>query len=89
MTRVLQSTPRVKSCDFFEVVESVRGSFVYAANGGAFLRTPVVLGSRQGDRIEVMDGLFEGDEIVTAGASNLWMIELQAVNGGKGCADGH
>lgn len=71
------------------VVESVRGSFVYAVNGGAFLRTPVVLGSRQGDRIEVLDGLFEGDEIVTAGASNLWMIELQAVNGGKGCADGH
>lgn len=71
------------------VVESVRGSFVYAANGEALLRTPVVLGSRQGDRIEVVDGLFEGDEIVTAGASNLWMIELQAVNGGKGCADGH
>lgn len=71
------------------VVESVRGNFVYAANGGAFLRTPVVIGSRQGDRIEIVDGLFEGDEIVTAGASNLWMIELQAVNGGKGCADGH
>jgi multidrug efflux pump subunit AcrA (membrane-fusion protein) len=71
------------------VIESVRGNFVYAANGGAFLRTPVTLGSRQGDRIEVVDGLFEGDEIVTAGASNLWMIELQAVNGGKGCADGH
>jgi hypothetical protein len=71
------------------VIESVRGNFVYAANGGAFLRTPVTLGSRQGDRIEVVDGLFEGDEIVTAGASSLWMIELQAVNGGKGCADGH
>jgi len=71
------------------VVESVRGNFVYAANGGAFLRTPVILGSRQGDRIEVVDGLFEGDEIVTTGAPNLWMIELQAVNGGKGCADGH
>lgn len=71
------------------VVESVRGNFVYAANGDAFLRTPVVLGSRQGDRVEVVDGLFEGDEIVAAGASNLWMIELQAVNGGKGCADGH
>lgn len=71
------------------VVESVRGDFVYAANGEAFLRTPVVLGSRQGDRVEVVDGLFEGDEIVAAGASNLWMIELQAVNGGKGCADGH
>lgn len=71
------------------VVESVRGDFVYAANGASFLRTPVVLGPRQGDRIEVVDGLFEGDEIVAAGAANLWMIELQAVNGGKGCADGH
>ena len=71
------------------VVESVRGDFVYAVNGSAFLRTPVVLGARQGDRVEVVDGLFEGDEVVAAGASHLWMIELQAVNGGKGCADGH
>lgn len=71
------------------VVESVRGNFVYVANGGAFLRTPVILGSRQDDRIEVVDGLYEGDEVVSAGASSLWMIELQAVNGGKGCADGH
>lgn len=71
------------------VVESVRGDFVYVANGQSFLRTPVVIGARSADRLEIVDGLFEGDEIVTTGASSLWMIELQAVNGGKGCADGH
>lgn len=71
------------------IVDSIRGNFVYAVNGGAFLRTPVKLGARQGDKVEVVDGLFEGDEIVTRGASDLWLVELQAVNGGKGCADGH
>lgn len=71
------------------VVESVRGAFVYTRNGPAYLRIPVRLGPRHSERIEVLDGLMEGDEIVTTGVYHLWMIELQAVNGGKGCADGH
>jgi multidrug efflux pump subunit AcrA (membrane-fusion protein) len=71
------------------VVESVRGTFVYALNGESYLRTPVKLGTRSGDRVEILDGLFEGDEVVTRGAKDIWLVELQAVNGGKGCADGH
>lgn len=71
------------------VVESVRGSFVYALNGESYLRTPVKLGTRSGDRVEIVDGLFEGDEVVASGAKDIWLVELQAVNGGKGCADGH
>jgi multidrug efflux pump subunit AcrA (membrane-fusion protein) len=71
------------------VVESVRGPFVYAANGSSFLRTPVKLGAEQNGTVEVTDGLFEGDVIVTNGAPGLWMIELQAVNGGKGCGAAH
>lgn len=71
------------------VVESVRGSFVYALNGESFLRTPVKLGARSGNRVEIIDGLFEGDEVVASGAKDIWLVELQAVNGGKGCADGH
>lgn len=71
------------------VVESVRGTFVYALNGESYLRTPVKLGTRSEDHIEIVDGLFEGDEVVTSGAKDLWLVELQAVNGGKGCADGH
>jgi hypothetical protein len=71
------------------VVESVRGTFVYALNGESYLRTPVRLGARSGDRVEITDGLFEGDEVVARGAKDIWLVELQAVNGGKGCADGH
>jgi len=71
------------------LVETVRGDFVYTKNGGAFLRAPVTLGKRKDGMVEIVDGLFEGDEVVIFGAYDLWMIELQAVNGGRGCADGH
>lgn len=71
------------------VIESIRGPSVYVVNDDSFLRTPVQLGAKQEGKIEVTDGLFEGDKVVTQGAPDLWSIELQAVNGGKGCADGH
>lgn len=71
------------------VIESIREPSVYVVNGDSFLRTPVRLGAKQDDKVEIIDGLFEGDEIVTQGAAELWAIEMQAVNGGKGCADGH
>ncbi len=71
------------------LLETIRGDFVYTRNGKAFLRVPVETGRRSGGYIEILDGLFEGDEVVSAGAYDLWMIELQAVNGGRGCADGH
>ncbi len=71
------------------VVDSVRGPFVYVQNGASILRTLVKLGPVQGALVEVVDGLFEGDVVVTSGASDLWLIELQAVNGGKGCGDAH
>lgn len=71
------------------LLETVRGDFVYVKNGNAFLRVPVKTGKRTGGYIEILDGLFEGDEVVSAGAYDLWMIELQAINGGRGCADGH
>lgn len=34
----------------------------------AFIRLPVVLGSRNESRVEILSGLFEGDEVVTRGA---------------------
>lgn len=71
------------------VVDSVRGPFVYVANDTSFLRTPVKLGAAQDGVVEVLDGLFDGDVVVTNGSPGLWMIELQAVNGGKGCGAAH
>lgn len=71
------------------VLETIRGDFVYTLNGSAFLRVPVKLGARANGMVVVEDGLFEGDQVVKSGSYDLWMIELQAVNGGRGCADGH
>jgi len=71
------------------LLRTIKGDFVFVANGDWFLRTPVTLGVRDGDWIEVRDGLYEGDRVVVRGVRALWLAELQAVNGGVGCADGH
>lgn len=71
------------------VQRTVKGNFVYVVNGDWFLRTPVALGATDGEWIEIKDGLYEGDRIATAGTRWLWLAELQAVNGGVACADGH
>ena len=71
------------------LLRTVKGDFVYVANGGWLLRTQVKIGASDGAWVEVKEGLYEGDSIVTHGTQALWMAELQAVNGGVGCADGH
>lgn len=71
------------------LLRTVKGDFVFVANGGWFLRTPVTVGASDGMWFEVKEGLYEGDSIVTHGTRALWLAELQAVNGGVGCADGH
>lgn len=67
------------------LLRTARGNFVYVENDGWLLRTAVTLDSDQ----QVDSGLYEGDRIVVAGTRALWLAELQAVNGGVGCADGH
>ena len=71
------------------VLRTVKGDFVFVVNGDWFLRTPVKLGASEAGFVEVKEGLYEGDKIVTHGARALWLAELQAVNGGVACADGH
>jgi hypothetical protein len=71
------------------LLRTVRGDFVFVANGGWLLRTPIKTGATHGLSIEITDGLYEGDRVVTRGVRALWLAELQAVNGGVGCADGH
>ncbi len=71
------------------LLRTVKGDFVYVANGDWYLRTPVTAGNAHGNWIEIRDGLYEGDVIVSAAVEALWLAELQAVNGGVGCADGH
>lgn len=71
------------------LLRTAKGDFMFVANGGWFLRTPVTVGPADGPRLAVKEGLYEGDTVVTHGAGALWLAEIQAVNGGVGCADGH
>lgn len=71
------------------LLTTARGTFVYVINGEHYFRSPVVVGPKTGRSVEILDGLFEGDVVVKAGVNDLWLIELQAVNGGESCADSH
>jgi len=71
------------------LLRTVHGDFVYAANGEHLLRTPVKIGATHDGWIEITDGLYDGDRLAVAGVRALWLAELQAVNGGVGCADEH
>jgi len=64
------------------LLEAATGTFVYVKNGGHFLRTPVKAGATSGDLVEVVDGLFPGDVVVSHGAEKLWLIELRFTKGG-------
>jgi multidrug efflux pump subunit AcrA (membrane-fusion protein) len=71
------------------VLRTVRGEFVFVANGGWFLRTPVRTGRTADGCVEILDGLYDGDTVVEHGTRYLWLAEIQAVNGGVSCTDGH
>ncbi|MBI2497957.1 MAG: efflux RND transporter periplasmic adaptor subunit [Opitutae bacterium] len=71
------------------LLRTARGDFVYVANDGWLLRTPVNVDGGDGLSFAASDGLYEGDVVVVSGALALWLAEIQAVNGGVGCADGH
>ena len=61
---------------------SAQGTFVYVVNGDAYLRTPVKAGNEADGKLEIVDGLFPGDEVVTKPVETLWLIELRATKGG-------
>lgn len=71
------------------LLRTVKGDFVYVANGEWLLRTPVTVATNDGLHFTLKDGLYEGDRVATAGVRALWLAELQAINGGVACADGH
>jgi hypothetical protein len=71
------------------ILRTAKGDFVYVSNGGRLLRTQVKIGATDSAGVEITDGLYEGDTVAVAGVNGLWLAELQAVNGGVGCADGH
>jgi len=71
------------------LLETVTGTYVYVVNGNSYLRTQVETKELTESNLQVLDGLFAGDEIVIQPVNTLWYAELQALRGGKACADGH
>jgi multidrug efflux pump subunit AcrA (membrane-fusion protein) len=71
------------------LLKTAEGSFVYAVNGERFVRTPVKVGAENSERVEITDGLYSGDQIVSNGVMPLWLAELQVLRGGKACTCGH
>lgn len=64
------------------LLETATGTFVYVANGQFYLRTPVKVGVRAADFIEIADGLYAGDVVVTTPVNQLWLAELRLTKGG-------
>lgn len=67
------------------LLKTSTGTFVYAVNGAAYYRTAVKVGSASDDKIEIIDGLYAGDQVVTQPVETLWLIELRATKGGGHC----
>lgn len=71
------------------LLKTAEGTFVYAVNGSFYVRTPVKTGAMNDALVEITDGLYSGDQIVTTPVMSLWMAELQVLRGGKACTCGH
>jgi multidrug efflux pump subunit AcrA (membrane-fusion protein) len=64
------------------VLDGATGTFVYVVNGDAYLRTPVTVGMRSSEFIEITDGLYAGDVVVVSPVEQLWLAELRLTKGG-------
>lgn len=64
------------------LLRTAEGTYVYAVNGKAYYRTAVKPGSQAGDKLEIIDGLYPGDQVVVKPVETLWLIELRATKGG-------
>ncbi len=67
------------------LLRTAEGTFVYAVNGEAFIRTSVKVGSEADGLLEITDGLFAGDAVVTKPVETFYLIELRATKGGGHC----
>jgi len=61
------------------------GQFVYSASGEHLVRTTVKVGASNKDWVEIIDGLYAGDQVVAEPVMSLWLTELAAVKGGQAC----
>jgi hypothetical protein len=71
------------------LLKTAEGHFAYVVNGDSLFRSKISVGGQEGEKVEVTDGLYTGDQVVLQPIMSLWLAELQAIRGGKACADGH
>ena len=64
------------------LLRTTEGTFVYVLNGKSFLRTAVKLGRTFPDQVEIADGLYAGDSVVSRPVEQLWLTELRFTKGG-------
>ena len=69
------------------LLRAAEGDFVFAVNGDHLFRTAVKVGAETADVVEITDGLYSGDKVVSASVQTLWLTELRFVKGGAACAD--
>ena len=67
---LLDQRPDVLSLRAGSFVDESGGAFAYVVRDGVAERTPVRLGARSVDRVEVLSGLKLGDRVVVSGAEN-------------------
>jgi hypothetical protein len=80
-----EATAEVPTVPRSALLRTVQGTFVYVENAGFFLRTPVKIGAMNDEFIEIIDGLYAGDDVAISAVTPLWMTELQTIRGGKAC----
>ena len=64
------------------LLSGATGTFVYVVNSGAYLRTAVKIGATDEAHVEITDGLYAGDVVVTAPVEALYLTELRLTKGG-------
>lgn len=83
VTLSLRTEPaRVLTVPRSAVLDGATGTFVYVMKDDSYLRTPVKLGGRSADCVEISDGLHAGDIVVTSPVDQLWLAELRLTKGG-------
>ena len=67
------------------LLECSEGHSVYTVSGENLVRAAVKVGAMSSDLVEIQDGLYAGDQVVSRPVMSLWMTELAAVKGGQAC----
>jgi hypothetical protein len=67
------------------LLECSDGYSVYTVSGESFVRTRVKPGAGSDELVEIKDGLYAGDQVVSQPVMSLWLTELAAVKGGQAC----